>query len=348
MAKKDEIQGVQCENADFEIMRRQLARLEKMLTDKFTEVNDRIGNIQVQAPAFPPPAEPQQPQPIEVSLPDNLASREDIRALSGVIQTLNGTVSLVMKSLAEIQKAFAAMPRPDVEAIATDAAMKAAQATADKVVSELTPKIDGSADKAVRLGAVKTTGISFDDAASIHKTMKEMDKKIDVQKDYTRLRKVNRNLLIAIMVLFNIACLLGWGAYKLWGQRNELMCVEWIYRSVRSMLNASNTEAINHIEKELIFGTEEQCDSIKTLTVKREETGIPFHNFQPHDDWKPEPPKPKAEKPNPKKEAEIDRFPLPHQRNSRLTPGEIQAIKDMRASPNIPEDAKPELPEGYE
>ena len=57
MAKKDEIQGVQCENADFEIMRRQLARLEKMLTDKFTEVNDRIGNIQVQVPAFPPPAE---------------------------------------------------------------------------------------------------------------------------------------------------------------------------------------------------------------------------------------------------------------------------------------------------
>lgn len=85
MAKKDDIQGVQCENADFEIMRRQLARLEKMLTDKFTEINDRIGNIQVQAPAFPPPAEPQQLPPIEVSLPDNIASREDIRALSSVI-----------------------------------------------------------------------------------------------------------------------------------------------------------------------------------------------------------------------------------------------------------------------
>lgn len=41
MAKKDDIQGVQCENADFEIMRRQLARLEKMLTDKFTEVNGK-------------------------------------------------------------------------------------------------------------------------------------------------------------------------------------------------------------------------------------------------------------------------------------------------------------------
>ncbi len=48
------------------------------------------------------------------------------------------------------------------------------------------------------------------------------------------------------------------------------------------------------------------------------------------------------------KDEEIERISLPHQRERRLTPGEIQAIKDMRASPNIPEDAKPELPEGYE
>ncbi|MEZ3577020.1 MAG: hypothetical protein K1W01_05960 [Muribaculaceae bacterium] len=346
MAKKDEIQGVQCENADFEIMRRQLARLEKMLTDKFTEVNDRIGNITVQAPAFSPPAEPQ--QPIEVSLPENIASREDIRAISGVIQTLNGTVSLVMKSLAEIQKAFAAMPRPDVEAIATDAAMKAAQATADKVISDLTPKIDNSADKAVRLGAVKTTGISFDDAASIHKTMKEMNKKIDVQKDYVRLRKVNRNLIIGIMVVFNIACLLGWGANELWKERKELMRVEWLYRGLRSMINPKDTTSLYGMEQSILLGTKEQRESWQTTIVNHEAVGIPFHKFQPHEDWKPEPPKPKTEKPNPKKEAEIDRFPLPHQRNSRLTPGEVQAIKDMRASPNIPEEAKPELPEGYE
>ena len=348
MAKKDEIQGVQCENADFEIMRRQLARLEKMLTDKFTEINDRIGNIQVQPPAFPPPAEPQQPQPIEVSLPDNIASRDDIRALSGVIQTLNSTVSLVMKSLAEIQKAFAAMPRPDVEAIATDAAMKAAQATAEKVVSALTPKIDDSADKAVRLGAVKTTGISFDDAASIHQTMKEIDKKIDVQKDYARLRKVNRNLFIAIMVLFNIACLLGWGANELWKERNELMRVEWLYRGLRSMINPKDTTSLYSMEQSILSGTKEQRESWQITIVNHEATGIPFRNFQPHDDWQPKPPQSQSEEPKPAKETEIDRFPLPHQRERRLTPGEIQAIKNMRADPNIPEDAKPELPEGYE
>lgn len=351
MAKKDEIQGVQCENADLEIMRRQLARLEKMFTDKFTEVNDRIENIQVPAPAFPTPAEPQQPQPIEVSLPDNIATRDDIRALSGMVQTLNGTVSLVMKSLAEMQKAFSAMPRPNVDAIVHKAAEKTAGETARKVVEELTPKIDDSTDKAIRLGAVKNTGISFDDAASIHQTLKETNKKIDLQKDYTLLRKINRNLFIVIMVLFNIACFLGWGANELWKERDELMRVEWLYRSVRSRINGSYSEYITGMEKEILSGTDWQRDSIKTETVKREETGIPFHNFQPHDDWKPEPPKPEQKQEplrlSPKDE-EIERISLPHQRERRLTPGEIQAIKDMRASPNIPEDAKPELPEGYE
>ncbi|MBD5304845.1 MAG: hypothetical protein HDS12_00925 [Bacteroides sp.] len=33
---------------------------------------------------------------------------------------------------------------------------------------------------------------------------------------------------------------------------------------------------------------------------------------------------------------------------SNLTPGEIEAIKALRADPNIPEDATPLLPEGYE
>lgn len=206
MAKKEEIQGVQCENADFEIMRRQLARLEKMLTDKFTEVNDRIGNIQVQTPAFPPPAEPQHPQLIEVSLPDNIASREDIRALSGVIQTLNGTVSLVMKSLAEIQRAFAAMPRPDVQSIAEEVAKN----TAQKVIEELTPKIKNSASDAVLMGVVKAPGITPDDAASIHQTLKETNRRICVSDNVDKLSK--RNLKLELCVFIFSFVVLGLGA----------------------------------------------------------------------------------------------------------------------------------------
>lgn len=344
MAKKDEVQGVQCENADIEILRRQLARLENTLNEKFTEVKEQIGKIPAQQPLFPPPAEPLPQEPIEVCLPDNLAKSDDIKVLTGMIQTLNGTVALAVQGLAEIKKAFEAMPKPDVQSIAE----KVAKETAREVVDNLTPKIDDSTAKAMRHGVMNAPGISLDDAASIHQTLKKTNNMFDTQKKYAGLLKVNRNLVIVIIVLFNIVCLLGWWTKGLRKEHNELMRVEWLYRSVRSTINGTYTEYITRMEKEILYGTGEQRDSINALTVKREQTGIPFHNFQPHDDWKPEPPKPQPTEPKQTKETEIDRWPLPHQRKSRLTPGEIQAIKDMRASPNIPEDAKPELPEGYE
>ncbi len=348
MAKKDENQGVQCENADFEIMRRQLARLEKMLTDKFTEVNDRIGNIAVQQPAFPPPAEPQQPQTKEVFIPDNLASRDDIRALSGIIQTLNGTVSLVMKSLAEMQKAFAAMPRPDVDAIVQQVADKAAQEMARKVVDDLTPKIDDSASKAIRMGAVKSPGITLDDAASIHRTLKETNERISVRDNVDKLSRLNRKLLLSLFLSMFVVLGLGCRIFDLRKERGEMLGVEWLYRCLRSTLNKSDTTTLYNLEQTILSGSKEQRESLQTTIVNNEATGIPFNNFQPHDNWKPEPPKPQAAEPKQTQKTEIDRFPLPHQRERRLTPGEVAAIKAMRTDPNIPDDAKPELPDGYE
>lgn len=344
MAKKNEVQGVQCENADIEILRRQLARLENTLTEKFTEIRNQIGSIPAQQPLFSPPAEPQPQEPIEVSLPDNLAKSGDIKALTGMIQTLNGTVALAVKGLAEIKKAFEAMPKPDVQSIAE----KVAKETAREVVDNLTPKIDDSTAKAMRHGVMNAPGISFNDAASIHQTLKETNQRFDIQKKYAGLLKVNRNLVIVIIALLNIASFLGWWAKELREERNELMRVEWLYRGLRSMLNPKDTASINSMEQKILYGTEEQRESWQTTIMEHEAKGIPFRHFQPHDDWKPEPPKPQPEETKSAKETEIDRWPLPHQRKSRLTPGEIQAIKDMRASPNIPEDAKPELPEGYE
>lgn len=344
MAKKDEVQGVQCENADIEILRRQLARLENTLTEKFTEIKNQIGSIPVQQPVFLPPAEPLPQEPIEVNLPDNLAKSGDIKALTGMIQTLNGTVALAVKGLAEIKKAFEAMPKPDVQSIAE----KVAKETAREVVDNLTPKIDDSTAKAMRHGVMNAPGISFNDAASIHQTLKETNQRFDIQKKYAGLLKVNRNLVIVIIALLNIASFLGWWAKELREERNELMRVEWLYRGLRSMLNPKDTASINSMEQKILYGTEEQRESWQTTIMEHEAKGIPFRHFQPHDDWKPEPPKPQPEETKSAKETEIDRWPLPHQRKSRLTPGEIQAIKNMRASPNIPEDAKPELPEGYE
>lgn len=108
----------------------------------------------------------------------------------------------------------------------------------------------------------------------------------------------------------------------------------------------NDTAPIEKVEKEIITGTDEQRESWQTTIVESETDKTPSPDFQPHDDWKPEPPETKPE-PDQAEDVEIDRFPLPHQRKSRLTPGEIQAIENMRADPNIPEDAKPPLPESY-
>lgn len=346
MAKKEEPQGVQCDNTDIELLRRQLARLEKTLTDNFTAVSNQIGNLNIPAqPMFPPPAEPQQPQPIEVNLPRNLAKSEDIRTLSGMIQTLNGTVSLVMKSLTEMQKAFNAIPVPDVQAIMEKAATEAAEKASRNVINELSPKIYNSTRNALLTGVIKAPGITLDDAGSIHNTLRKINKELETRNQNDKVRKTNRRLSIVLMIFVILTFLFGWATYELWQQREELIRVEWLYRAVRTMFK--DTVPIEEIEKEIITGTDEQRESWQTTIVANERDKQPSPYFKPHDDWKPKPPKPKPEQ-KIQKEVEIDRFPLPHQRKSRLTLGEIQAIKDMRSDPNIPGDAKPPLPEGYE
>ena len=344
MAKKEEPQGVQCENTDIELLRRQLARLEKTLTDNFTEVRNKIDNFNIPAqPMFPPPVEPQQPQPIEVNLPRNLAKSEDIRTLSGMVQTLNSTVSLVMKSLAGMQKAFNAIPVPDVQAITEKAATDAAEKASRNVINELSPKIDNSTRDALLTGVIKAPGITLDDAGSIHRTLRQINKELETRNQNDKVRRTNRRLLIGLMIFVNLTFFFGWATYELWQQRDELIRVEWLYRAVRTMFK--DTASIEKIEKEIITGTDGQRESWQTTIVANEKDKQPSPYFKPHDDWKPKPPKPEQRKP---KDVEIDRFPLPHQRKSRLTPGEIEAIKAMRANPHIDEDAKPPLPEGYE
>ncbi|WP_285815594.1 hypothetical protein [Phocaeicola sartorii] len=100
----------------------------------------------------------------------------------------------------------------------------------------------------------------------------------------------------------------------------------------------------------MLDGKKEEWEGMKTKIFNIERNAPQFLYFRPVDDWKPEPPEsPKSvETEQSKSKVEPKLKPLPHEQRSRLTPGEIQAIKNMRASPNIPEDAKLELPEGYE
>lgn len=132
--------------------------------------------------------------------------------------------------------------------------------------------------------------------------------------------------------------------------------VEWLYRWSR--INRPDTEEFQDFERRMLNGTKEEREGMKTQIFHLERKAPQFQYFRPVDDWQPEPPKEEAaEVAGPdagstqKTEAQPQQSaskPLPHERKSRLTPGEIQAIKDMRANPHIPDDAKPSLPEGYE
>lgn len=97
-----------------------------------------------------------------------------------------------------------------------------------------------------------------------------------------------------------------------------------------------------------MHGNDEDFEEWKIIIVYKETKGLEFVYFAPHDDWKSKPSKPEP------KEVQKEQTPKPKnnstqqsKQNSNLTPGEIQAIKAMRGDPNIPEDAKPPLPEGY-
>ena len=348
MAKKDEPQNMQCENVDIELLRRQLARLETMITDKFCEVRDLIENSPAQTPVFPPPAEPAEPLPVEVNLPDNLARSEDICNMVGIIKTLNGTVSLVMQGLAELQTVFKAMPKPNVEAIAQSAAVTVASRLGNDYLGKITDKIDSGLSKSYTNGQSRATAIGHDDASAINSRLSRIEDSIAMRNKTAHKNKVIRILSYCLVGMVALVSILGWYSSNVRSERNELLKIEWLYRLERAQ--CSNQKFINRIEQEILHGNEEDFEEWKTIIVGKEAKGLEFVYFAPHDNWKP-----KQKEPSPEQKSNQPPQPtehkktttLPHKQKSNLTPGEIEAIKALRADPNIPEDAKPPLPEVY-
>ena len=178
-----------------------------------------------------------------------------------------------------------------------------------------------------------------------------MNDRLDIRDDRERLKSNSFILKVAVATLL----VLGVAGIKwiqiLMQENKQLTRVEWLYRSLRATAPSGN---IHSMEKYMLYGTDEQRDSIKTIIVNAEVTGPVLRFFKPHDDWKPKPPK--KEKPNEAAETKgvvattkdtIDYSLMPHKNPKRYTPGEIQAIKAMRANPHIPDDAKPPIPEEY-
>ena len=115
----------------------------------------------------------------------------------------------------------------------------------------------------------------------------------------------------------------------------HLKRVEWLYRWSR--IYVKDTEEYQDFERRMLNGKKEEREGMKAKIFSMERNAPQFLYFRPVDDWTPEPPEPpKAEEPEPSKQkAEPQPKPLPHEQRSRLTPGEVQAIKDIRANPHI-------------
>ena len=133
----------------------------------------------------------------------------------------------------------------------------------------------------------------------------------------------------------------------------HLTRVEWLYRWSRT--KQKDTEEYQDFERRMLQGTKEEREGMKTKIFNLESNAPQFIYFKPSDDWQPEPPKEeepsREQEPTEKTASEqkpAQHKPLPHEQKSRLTPGEIAAYKFLQNDPNIPEDAKPQLPDEYE
>ena len=102
MAKKDNISLVpQCGDMDMELLRRQMKRLE----DALTEIKNEMANVatKISAPVMLP-ATPEPMEITEIKIPDNLAKSEDVATLTGIIQTMNGSMALVVQGMADLKR----------------------------------------------------------------------------------------------------------------------------------------------------------------------------------------------------------------------------------------------------
>lgn len=243
----------------------------------------------------------------------------------------------------------------------------------DDAVTKITERLPTSADSVTisPMTALEKTDFSKSIQDSVSKKVAEplseikseladQNKRLATKVTNIQLEAENKKLLHGLMLSLGITfmCCVAtvWNMIDDHSEMEHLKRVEWLYRWSR--INRPDTEDFQDFERRMLGGTKEEREGLKTQIFHLERKAPQFQYFRPVDDWQPKPPKEEeAEKSDTdtgsvqKAEAQPQHSaskPLPHEHKSRLTPGEIAAIKAMRANPHIPEDAKPDLPEGYE
>ena len=287
------------------------------LQQTVTNHTTRIETLETTAKATPPPQTQTMPSEVKVVLPDDIARKSDIEeAVTKITRKCNAGDSRTPQSVTVTVSALDAL-----EKVEYDKAIR-------KAVKD---EIQNTDKKAVENNAI----------------LKRIENRQNSSENETALR--NKLNAFKIGFVINTVIFIAFGVMFL-HQDNEiehLKRVEWLYRWSR--IGRTDTKEYQDFERRMLDGKKEEREGMKTKIFNMERNAPQFLYFRPVDDWKPEPPEsPKSvetEQSKPKEETKPK--PLPHEQRSRLTLGEVQAIKKVRSNPHIPEDAKPELPEGY-
>lgn len=291
----------------------QIDGLQKTVTNHTT----RIETLETKAKATPPPQAPAEPTEIKVVIPEDIARKSDIdNAVTRIVGSCktgenqsSSPVSVTVSPLDVLEKV--------------------------------------EFDKKIRKAVKDEIGNMENTVTGNNAILKRMEVWQNSSDNETTLR--NKLLAFKILVIVYSAVLIGFGVAFFYQDNKieHLKRVEWLYRWSR--IGKADTEEYQDFERRMLDGKKEERNGMKTKIFNMERNAPQFLYFRPVDDWTPEPPEPpKAAEPEQSKpKVESKPKPLPHEQRSRLTPGEIEAIKKVRANPHIPEDAKPELPEGY-
>lgn len=288
------------------------------LQEKVSEHGTRIETLETQAMATPPAQVASVPPEVKVVIPDEIARKSDIdKAVTKIIGSCKNGETQSLQPISVTVSPLDALEKVKFE--------KTTQKAVKDEIAETEKKV------------VENNSILI-----------RMEKKLNRADNETTLRR-KLYLFIGGYAIYTIIIIIACVAlFRQSDQIEHLKRVEWLYRWSR--IGRKDTEDYQDFERRMLDGKKEEREGMKTKIFNMERNAPQFLYFRPTDDWTPEPPQPPSaeDADKPKDKTDNKAKPLPHERKSRLTPGEIRAIKDMRANPHIADDAKPELPEGYE
>lgn len=262
------------------------------------------------------------PQAITVNIPEDVVRKDDLERSTGQISDKIDDIKGMLSNIPSSTES----PKQHPPGISFEDAKRAVEDATDKRFGDVQKSMNGNY---ALLNGIKTN----------------VDRINDTHRFIFRVK-------IILCVNFVVAAISIYGNIAQLKKIEHLSRVEWLYRYKR--IDQLDTDSYQDFERRMLQGTKEEREGLKTKIFNLESKAPQFKYFKPSDDWQPKPPKEEesSSEQKPEKTASeqkpAQQKPLPHEQKSRLTPGEIEAIKQMRANPHIPEDAKPDLPEGYE